>query len=126
MLGGVKKSNENNLTSVNAGIEQISDARQEAETIGQLQDNSRVKIEQIAHNSAQTKQNSQVVSDMAMQMEELVQHSQTRANEIVEEANNQSRITNMTGETFARVEQIAKDLLDISRYTQADEEAASK
>ena len=123
MLGGVKKSNENNLTSVNAGIEQISNARQEAETIGQLQDNSRAKIEQIAHNSAQTKQSSQVVSDMAAQMEELVQDSQTRANEIVEKAYNQGRITDMTGETFTRVEQIAKDLLDISRHAQVEETA---
>lgn len=117
MLGGVKKSNEHNLSSVGAGITQISNAQQEAEEIGQLQDNSRVKIEQIAQNSAQTRQNSQVVSDMAAQMEELVQNFQTRANEIVEEANNQGRITGMTGDTFDRVEQIAKDLLELSQLT---------
>lgn len=118
MISGVKKSNGHNLTSVSAGITQISDARREAEMIGQLQDSSRVKIEQIAHNSAHTKQNGQVVSDMAVQMEELVQNSQSRANDIVEEANNQGRITSMTGETFVRVEHIAKDLLELSRLTQ--------
>ena len=120
MLGGVKRSNEHNLISVNAGIAQISNAQQEVEEIEQLQDNSRVKIEQIARNSAQTKQNSQVVRDMAAQMEELVQNSQARANEIVEEAHNQGRITNMTGETFARVESIAKDLLDLSHIEQGE------
>ena len=120
MLGGVKRSNENNLTSVNAGITQISNARQEAEEIGQLQGDSRAKIEQIAHNSAQTKQNSQVVSNMAAQMEELVQNSQTRANAIVEEAHNQGRITSMTGETFTRVEHIAKDLLQLSHFEQEE------
>ncbi|MCH5273993.1 MAG: hypothetical protein J1E35_09995 [Lachnospiraceae bacterium] len=117
MLGSVKNSNEHNLTSVSAGIEQISNARQEAEEIGQLQDNSRGKIEQIANSSARTKQNSQVVSDMATQMGELVQNSQTRANEIVDKANNQGRITGMTGEAFARVENIAQDLLELSHFT---------
>ena len=120
MLGGVKQSNENNLSSVGAGITQISNAREEAEEIVRLQDNSRIKIEEIANNSAQTKRNGQVVSDMAQQMEELVQNSQTRANEIVEEANNQGRITSMTGETFTRVENIAKDLLELSRLTQEE------
>lgn len=117
MLGGVKQSNENNLSSVCAGIAQISNAQQEAEEIGQLQDNSRVKIEQIAQNSSQTRQYSQVVSDMAVQMEELVQNFQTRANEIVEKANNQGKITGMTRETFARVEHVAKDLLELSQLT---------
>lgn len=120
MLGGVKKSNEHNLDSVDAGITQISSARQEAETIGQLQDDSRMKIEQIAHNSTQTKQNSQIVNDMAVQMENLVQNFQTRANEIVEEANNQGKITDMTGETFARVENIAKDLLELSHIAKEE------
>lgn len=120
MLGGVKKSNEHNLASVGAGITQISSARQEAETIGQLQDDSRMKIEQIAHNSTQTKQNSQVVNDMAVQMEELVQNFQTRAKEIVEKANNQGKITDMTGETFARVENIAKDLLELSHIAKEE------
>lgn len=122
MLGGVKRSNENNLTSVNAGITQISNARQEAEALGQLQDNSRAKTEQIAHNSAQTKQNSHVVRDMASQMEELVQNSQSLANEIVEEAQNQGRITDMTGQTFTQVEHIAKDLLELSQFTLEKEE----
>ena len=120
MLGGVKQSNEHNLTSVGAGITQISNARQEAEAIGELQDNSRVKIEQITYNSTQTKRNSQVVIDMAAHMGELVQNSQTRANEIVEEAHNQGKITSLTGETFARVEQIAKDLLELSRLAQEE------
>lgn len=120
MLVGVKRSNENNLTSVSAGITQIANARQEAEAIGQLQDNSRTKIEQIAQNSTQTQENSQVVSNMAMQMEELVQHFQTRANEIVEEANNQGRIASTTEESFARVEHIAKELLELSRLAQEE------
>lgn len=126
MLGGVKRSNEHNLASVGAGIAQISNARQEAEEIGHLQDDSRVKIEQIVHNSEQTRQSSRIVSDMALQMEELVQSSQALADEIVEEANNQGRITNMTGETFSRVEHIAKDLLELSHLTEEIQEQAAE
>ena len=120
MLGGVKQSNENNITTVGAGITQISNAKQEAEEIVRLQDDSRVKIEQIAHNSTQTRQSSQIVSDMATQMEELVQNFQMRADGIVEEAHNQGKITDMTGKTFSRVENIAKDLLELSRLAQEE------
>ena len=52
---------------------------------------------------------------MSDQMEELVKNSQVRASAIVDEANNQSRITGMTEETFSHVEQIAKELLELSK-----------
>lgn len=52
---------------------------------------------------------------MSGQMEELVKNSQVRASSIVEKANNQSRITGITEETFSIVEQIAKELLELSK-----------
>ncbi len=115
MLNDVKLSNERNLASVDAGITQISDARQEAVNLGGLQADSRTRIEQIAKDCDQTKQCSQDVREMSDQMEELVKNSQVRASSIVEEANNQSRITGMTEETFSHVEQIAKELLELSK-----------
>ncbi len=115
MLNGVKSSNQRNITSVDAGIMQISDARQEAVDLGQLQADSRARIEQIAENCDQTMKCSQDVRTMSNRMEELVKNSQTLANSIVEEANNQSRITGMTEETFSHVEQIAKELLELSK-----------
>lgn len=48
MLNDVKRSNGQNLISVDAGITQISNARQEAENLGQLQADSKTRIEQIA------------------------------------------------------------------------------
>ena len=48
-------------------------------------------------------------------MEEQVKNSQILASSIVEEANNQSRITGVTEETFSHVEQIAKELLELSK-----------
>ncbi len=115
MLNGVKSSNKRNITSVDAGITQISDARQEAVELGQLQADSRTGIERIAEDCDQTKKCSQHVREMSDQMEELVNNSKVLANSIVEEANNQSRITGMTEETFSHVEQIAKELLELSK-----------
>ena len=115
MLSDVKRSNEKNLASVDAGIKQISSARQEAVNLGRLQADSRTRIEQIAKDCDQTKQCSQDVREMSGQMEELVKNSQVRASSIVEKANNQSRITGITEETFSIVEQIAKELLELSK-----------
>ncbi len=115
MLNDVKRSNMRNITSVDAGIAQISDARQEALDLGQLQADSRTRIEQIAESCDQTMKCSQDVRTMTDQMEELVKNSQILANSIVEEANNQSRITDVTEETVTHVEQIAKELLELSK-----------
>lgn len=117
LLNEVKRSNMQNLTSVEAGIKQISDARNEAERLGQLQSDSRHKTEQIAQHSGHTRKYSQEVKGMAEQMEELVQNSLSRADSIVEEANGQEKITDMTGEVFQRVENIAKNLLELSKFS---------
>lgn len=115
MLNDVKQSNMQNVQSVNAGISQISSARQEAQNLGSLQTNSRKKTEQIAENSGETKQHSHHVLEMAQEMADLVQNSLNCANSIVEETDNQEKITDMTGEAFSNVEQIAAELLELSR-----------
>lgn len=115
MLDEVKHSNERNLASVDAGIRQISDARQEAIDLGRLQADSKTRIEQISKDCDQTKQCSQNVREMSDQMEELVKNSKNLADSIVEKANNQSKITGITEETVSHVEQIAKELLEVSK-----------
>lgn len=115
MLNSVKRSNTQNMDSVNAGIKQISSARQEALDLGSLQTDSRKKTEQIAENSGETKQHSHHVLEMAKEMADLVQNSLNCADSIVEEADNQEKITDMTGEACSNVEQIAQELLELSR-----------
>ncbi|MDE5859092.1 MAG: hypothetical protein K2H23_01675 [Oscillospiraceae bacterium] len=115
MLDEVKKSNVQNLNSVNNGITQISGAREAANELGQLQSASRIKTEQIAENSKQTGERSRQVHEMAQQMEELVQNSYSKANSIVEETGNQKKITAATSETFDSVKTIADELLDLSK-----------
>lgn len=117
MLDEVKHSNERNLISVDAGIKQISDARAEAVNLGRLQADSKLRIEQISRNCDQTKQCSQEVRKMSDQMEMFVTNSKNLADSIVEKANNQSKITGTTEETFFHVEQIAKELLEVSQMS---------
>lgn len=115
MLDEVKKSNAQNLNSVDNGITQISGAREAAQELGQLQAESRSKTEQIAENSKQTGERSRQVHEMAQQMEELVQSSYSRANSIVEETDNQKNITAATSKTFGSVKNIADELLELSK-----------
>lgn len=115
MLDSVKQSNTQNMQSVNVGITQISSARQEAQNLGSLQVDSRKKTEQIAENSEETQQHSRHVLEMTREMADLVQNSLNCAGSIVEEGDNQEKITDMTGETFSKVEQIAGELFELSR-----------
>lgn len=126
MLNGVKQSNTQNMISVDAGIKQISSARQEAQNLGSLQKDSRKKTEQIAESSGETKQHSRQVLEMAQEMAELVQNSLSCADSIVGEADNQGKITDMTGETFSSVEQIARELYGLSRLDKGESEDESK
>lgn len=115
MLDEVKKSNVQNLSSVDSGITQISGAREAAQELGRLQAESRSKTEQIAENSKLTGERSKQVCEMAQQMEDLVQSSYSKANSIVEETDNQKKITVATSETFGSVKTIADELLDLSK-----------
>lgn len=126
MLNGVKQSNTQNMQSVNAGITQISSARQEAQNLGSLQADSRKKTEQIAANSGETRQHSCHVLEMAQVMSDLVQNSLNCAGSIVEDADNQGKITDMTGETFSNVEQIAEKLFELSKLDKGDEDNEEK
>lgn len=121
MLNQVKESNGQNIISVNSGIAQISNARQEAQELGQLQEDSRGKTEQIAESSRQTSQHSRQVREMAEEMAELVQNSLDRADSIVGEANHQEKITDMTGQTFSSVDQMARELYELSRFDKEEE-----
>lgn len=126
MLGGVKQSNMQNMMSVDAGITQISSARKEAQNLGDLQADSRKKTEQIAKNSEETKQHSRQVLQMAEEMSDLVENSLNRADSIVDEADNQEKITDMTAETFSCVKQVAEELYELSRLDKEEEENGDK
>lgn len=121
MLNGVKQSNTQNMMMVDAGITQISSARKEAQFLGSLQKDSREKTEQIVVNSEETKQHSTQVLQMAEEMADLVQNSLNCADSIVCEADSQGKITDMMGDTFSNVKQIAEELYKLSQIEKEEE-----
>lgn len=115
MLDEVKRSNTQNLSSVDNGIRQISNAQEAARELGELQAEYRSKTEQIAESSKQTGERSRQVCDMAQQMNELVKSSYSRADTIVQETATQKKITAATSDTFGSVRTIADELLELSK-----------
>ncbi|MBD5445107.1 MAG: hypothetical protein HDR29_06090, partial [Lachnospiraceae bacterium] len=113
-LEGVKSINEQNRLSVEAGIDKILDAKTKAESLGDMQKNSIVMTEQIVERSDKTRSYSEQVRDMALSLDELVSNFKSRADEIVDDANNEGKITGLTEESFARVKIIAEELLTLS------------
>lgn len=115
MLGEVKDANARNLESVDKGITQISGAQAAARELGQLQSDSRGKTELIAEDSRQTGQRSKQLFEMAAEMKEIAESSYSKANSIVEETDNQKRMTSETTDTFTNVKTIADELFQLSR-----------
>ncbi|MCM1259119.1 MAG: methyl-accepting chemotaxis protein [Roseburia sp.] len=113
-LKGVKSINEQNRLSVEEGIEKILDAKSNAESLGDMQKNSITMTEQIVERSDKTRSYSEQVRDMALSLDELVSNFKSRADEIVDDANNEGEITGLTEESFARVKSIAEELLNLS------------
>lgn len=113
-LEGVKSISEQNRLSVEAGIDKISDARNKAESLGNMQKNSITMTEQIVERSDKTRTYSEQVRDMALSLDELVSNFKSRADGIVDDANNEGAITGLTEESFARVKSIAEELLALS------------
>ena len=113
-LEGVKSVNGQNRLSVEAGIDKILDARNKAESLGDMQKNSITMTEQIVERSDKTRLYSEQVRGMALSLDELVSNFKSRADEIVDDAHNEGKITGLTEESFARVKSIAEELLALS------------
>lgn len=91
-LEGVKSINEQNRLSVEAGIDKILDSRNKAESLGNMQKNSITMTEQIVERSDKTRTYSEQVRDMALSLDGLVSNFKSRADEIVDDANNEGEI----------------------------------
>lgn len=91
-LEGVKSINEQNRLSVEAGIDKILDSRNKAESLGNMQKKSITMTEQIVERSDKTRTYSEQVRDMALSLDGLVSNFKSRADEIVDDANNEGEI----------------------------------
>lgn len=114
MLEDVKTSNSQNISSVEKGIGQISNAKEQAISLGSMQNESQQMIHQIAENVENTREQSGKVREMTGQMEELVGNSLERAQVIVKETEQQTEATSSVSDVFMNVKTVANDLLEIS------------
>ncbi|MCR5823967.1 MAG: hypothetical protein K6G60_05990 [Lachnospiraceae bacterium] len=114
-LEGVKTTNEQNVESVQSGIEKIYGAKERTASLSEIQQTLNEKTDEISERTGATRKHSEVVKDLAQQLDHMVAGFSEHADEIMEEAKNESSITNATEETFKQVKNIADELKDLSR-----------
>lgn len=103
-----------NQQSVLSGIDLIHNAKNKAEDISKLQVETKDKALQVYDYSNTTKTNSNEVASQAKEMEQGVQSTLSQTNEISEAARVQAEISATLDDSFHKVDEISKNLLEIS------------
>ncbi len=115
LLKEVRDSNQVNINNVTKEIEKLREAEQEAERIGELQEESKDKVRIAANSSSDTRERGEQVLDMIKQMEDLVKSTIEQTNQIVEETKTQKNVTVEVEESFRQVNNVSDNLLSISQ-----------
>lgn len=115
LLEEVQSSNQENIDHVTKEIGKLREVEQEAEKIGNLQEESKEKARIAADSSSDTRQRGEQALDMIKQMEELVKSTIEQANRIVEETQKQKNVIVEVEESFCQVNQVSDNLLTISQ-----------
>jgi len=103
-----------NQDSVVAGIELIHNVKSKSEEIRQLQIETKEKAQQVYENSSTTKETSNKVANQANEMDTDVRHTLDQTNEISQAARIQLELSSVLCESFQKVDEISKSLLEIS------------
>ncbi|WP_455714257.1 methyl-accepting chemotaxis protein [Anaerosporobacter sp.] len=110
----VRESVNQNCQSVGDGIRKIELAQTRADELGKLQEDTKKTAEKLSDCSKTSKNHSDKVVDITNHMSELVHSSLDEINSIMEATKIQNNATESMEENFQKVEQISKDLLEIS------------
>lgn len=114
MLEEVRTSNQENMNNITEGIEKLHEVGKEAESLGKLQTESGEKAKMVAASSEDTKAHGEQVLNMVKQMQELVENTLEQANQIVQESETQKKVTSQVQDSFHHVNDVSKNLLEIS------------
>lgn len=114
VIHNAKEAIDNNQSSVVEGIEIISNAKKQAEDIQNLQGETKDKAQQVFEFSSTTKHHSRDVVSQAEAMALDVQNTLEQTNEISEAAKTQATVASTLEESFNKVDQISKSLVEIS------------
>lgn len=115
LLQEVRVSNQENLSNISDGIEKLHEVTKEAENLGRLQTESGERAQKVAVSSEDTVAHSQQVLSMITQMQELLQNTVEQANQIVQESETQKGVAGEVEETFHLVDDVSKNLSEISK-----------
>lgn len=115
LLEEVQSSNQENIDHVTKEIGKLREVEQEAERIGNLQEETKEKARIAADSSSDTRRRGEQVLDMIKQMEELVKSTIEQANRIVEETQMQKNVIVEVEESFDQVNHVSDNLLTISQ-----------
>ena len=115
LLQEVRVSNQENLNNITEGIDKLHAVEKEAENIGKLQTESGEKARMVADSSEDTVQHGAQVLEMVKQMQELIENTLHRADQIVKESETQKGVTKEVEGSFHQVKDVSKSLLAISK-----------
>lgn len=115
LLQEVRVSNQENLNNITEGIDKLHAVEKEAENIGKLQTESGEKARMVADSSEDTVQHGAQVLEMVKQMQELIENTLHRADQIVKESETQKGVTKEVEGSFHQVNDVSKSLLAISK-----------
>ena len=115
MLDEVKVSNKANINLVNNGIHKINSIKKDTEDIYNLQDNIKTMTEEIVKYCNTSKVHNNKVEEMIQKLNIIVTSSMERALDIVNEAKTQMEVLSSVQDSFASVNEISQELLNISK-----------
>ena len=115
MLDEVKVSNKTNINLVDNGIHKINSIKKDTEDIYNLQDNIKTMTEEIVKYCNTSKVHNNKVEEMIQKLNIIVTSSMERALDIVNEAKTQMEVLSSVQDSFASVNEISQELLNISK-----------
>lgn len=115
MLDEVKVSNKANINLVDNGIHKINSIKKDTEDIYNLQDNIKTMTEEIVKYCNTSKVHNNKVEEMIQKLNIIVTSSMERALDIVNEAKTQMEVLTSVQDSFASVNEISQELLNISK-----------
>lgn len=119
LLDEVQDANRKNVISVEEGLGQINNAKEEADRIGEMQTESREMSMQVLNASEETERFAHKLGETSERLQELVESLREQTGQVVEQGRSQKLVTEEVEKAFGSVEQVAARLISI-----ADEDTA--
>lgn len=114
LLEKVQAANKKNVSSIEEGLGQINNAKEEADQIGAMQTDSKEMATQVLEASQETEDFAHKLGDTSERLQELVESLREQTREVVEQGKSQKRVAEEVKNAFLSVEQVAERLVDIA------------